>query len=62
MQNVALHYVEIEEEYHEQQGEQRTESNDFHGQILLSTFHVLFGLFALHFTGSQADCTLDDAP
>ena len=46
MQDVALHYIEIEEEYHEQQGEQRTEGDDFHGQILLSTFHIFFGFFA----------------
>ena len=45
MQNVALHYVEIEEEYHEQQGKQRTESDDFHGQIpseYASTFSSAF--------------------
>ena len=62
MQNVALHHVEIEEEYHEQQGEQRTEGDDFHGQVFLCAFHAFFGLFSFHLIGSQADRTLDDAP
>ena len=63
MEKVEVHHAKVEEEEGDDQGEDRSHSDDLEGNVALRADDVLVsGAFALHLACRQAHSTLDDAP
>ena len=63
MYQVTLHYVEIKEQYHQDQRDDGTDGNDLHGEVALRTDDVFLHVsFSSHLFSCQSHCAADDAP
>ena len=58
-----MHHVEVEEQQHQDQGNDGADANDLHGEVALGAQHLTGSvLLATNLLHSQSDSTLDDAP
>ena len=63
MKQIALHDVKIEKEGDNDEGDQRSDGYNLHGEIALRALHIAFcRLFTTHFLGSEPYGTFDNAP
>ena len=62
VQQIALHHIEIEEQRHKDNGDNRPDGDDFHRQVFLCAHHAGICLLAFHLFGGKPYGTLDDAP
>ena len=63
MNDVTLHHIQIEEEEGEQDGDDRTDGDDFERDVALGAqLSLVDRLAAFHLLCGQSDGTLDDAP